>query len=234
MEMDPNPPSFNIPYSVPPMNIGEGYAKGITAAGEGIAKGVSSVMDVMTRNQNANDMLTALKQTGVLTPDQYNAVATKSLGAKESLTGMYANQWLLDQAARREQSLAAGKGGVEVATEHAKMLDMLNLYKSGGPGLDQSKMPWNPPPVQNPSQQNPTAPAPAPPVPPSQPAILAAQQQAGQYAGGQKVQGAPPQPQKSLPLGPSLPGTRYISRTDPTTGKTQTGKLYPSGVFVAD
>jgi hypothetical protein len=223
MEMDPNPPSFNIPYSVQPMNIGEGYAAGITQAGKSLSAATAGVMDVMTRNQNANDILTALKQTGVLTPDQYNAVATKSLGAKESLTGMYANQWVLDQAARREQSLAAGKGGVDVAVEHAKWLDVLNAYKSGAPGLDQSKMPWQPP-VQPNQQPNPPA-----PVLPSQPAILAAQQQGGQYAGGPQVQGARPSPR----IGP-LPGSKRIQRTDPTTGKTQIGWQYPGGAFVAD
>ena len=126
------PPTFSgVRYDVQPMNIGEGYAKGISQAGEGIAKGISSVFDVMNRRQNATDMLNALHQGGVLSDDQYKSVAGKSLGAQEQMLGMYSNQWILDQANKRAMALQQGQGATQIAVEHAKLLDTINAVKSG-------------------------------------------------------------------------------------------------------
>jgi hypothetical protein len=133
MEMDPNPPSFNIPYSVPPMNIGEGYAKGITAAGESLSKATSSVFDVMNRNRTADDMLTTMQSSGMLSPEAYKAVAGKSLGAKESMVGLYAGQWIADQAEKRSQALQMGKSTADIATAHAQVLEAYDAIKKGYP-----------------------------------------------------------------------------------------------------
>ena len=84
------PPTFSgVRYDVQPMNIGEGYAKGISQAGEGIAKGVSSVMDTMYQNRKADDTLLAMNQSGILSDKAYQAVSGKSLGAKQTMLGMY-------------------------------------------------------------------------------------------------------------------------------------------------
>jgi hypothetical protein len=158
MEMDPNPPTFNLKYDIGTVpDIGAGYAKGITAAGDALSKATTGVMDVMTRNRNADDMLNVLHQTGALTPDQFNAVANKGLGAKEQMTGMYANQWILDQANQRAMSLQRGQGGVDVAVHHAQMLDTVQANRSGAAGTQ--KMPYT-------GAPQPPVSGPQPPAPP--------------------------------------------------------------------
>jgi hypothetical protein len=206
MEMDPNPPSFNLAYNVAPADLGKNYAAGMQAgqqAGESLGKGISSAFDVMTRNQNATDMLNAMQQTGMLNKDQYNAIANKSLGAKEQMLGMFGNQWMADQANQRALSLARGQAGVDVAKQHAQLLDVYNQAKAGNPAaVEPKKMFWQP--NANVNTQGPQAPQP------------------------------PPVPMQSAAGGPWLPGTRYVMQTDPSTGKTQKGHLLPSGQFVAE
>lgn len=131
MEMDPNPPSFNIPFSVPPMNIGAGYAEGIEQAGKSVAGAVGGVFDVMNRNRTVNDTLQAMNQNGILSNDAYQSVAGKSLGAKEQMMGMYAGQWIAQQAQNRELQKLGYTGNVQVGVEHAKLLDTINAVKSG-------------------------------------------------------------------------------------------------------
>src|SRR5215475_13442377 len=117
MQFDPNPPTFDVKYDIGKVpDIGSGMAAGIASAGESIAKGASAAMDVMNRRQNATDMLNAMHQGGMLSDDAYSSIAGKSLGAQEQMLGMYANQWILDQANQRALSLQRGQGGVEVAT----------------------------------------------------------------------------------------------------------------------
>lgn len=231
--MDPQAnqiPTFQ--YTAGTMDLGKSFSQGLeagTALGQNIGKGVEAGFDVMARNQTANDMLTALNQAKILSDDQYKAIAGKSLGAKEQLTGMYANQWILDQANQRALSLEQGKGGIDYAVTHAKLLDIYNQGRAGNPAaIEQKKMYWQPPgqPVQNPQQPNPVVPQPAPPSTPSQ--IAAAEQQRGQYIGGTTVLGAPgATPSKKAPL---VPGAKYGKNTD--TGKM--GWQLPSGQFVAD
>jgi hypothetical protein len=131
MEMDPNPPSFNIQAQIPTTNIGAGYAAGIAQAGQSLAQATSGVMDVMNRNRTADDTLAAMQQNKMLTPDQYNSVANKSLGAKEQMLGMYAGQWIAQQAQQRALQQAGYQGNVQIAVEHAKLLDTIQAVKSG-------------------------------------------------------------------------------------------------------
>ena len=131
MEMDPNPPSFNIQAQIPTRDIGAGYAAGITEAGKSLAAATAGVMDVMNRNRTADDTLAAMQQNKMLTPDQYNSVANKSLGAKESMLGMYAGQWIAQQAQQRALQQAGYQGNVQIGVEHAKLLDTINAVKSG-------------------------------------------------------------------------------------------------------
>jgi hypothetical protein len=163
-------PSFNIPYSVPLTDIGSGYAKGITEAGTSLAQAIGSVSDIGKQNVDANDTLTALHQTGILSPEEYQAVMNKSLGAKQSMIGLYAGQWIADQAQRRALGLQTGKGAVDVATEHAKLLDTMRAVQQGygaAAGVNVGKLP-----IQAPGQNRsvPTAPAvkPAQPVSPAE------------------------------------------------------------------
>jgi hypothetical protein len=147
--MADNLPTVTIPqfsYDVKPMDIGEGYAKGITAAGEGIAKGLHDVLDVATRNQNVNDSLQAMNQNKILSDEAYKSVASKSLGAKESMLGLYAGEWIKQQAQERELQKIGYTGAVTYAVEHGKLLDSVSLLKAGVPvpGFDPKKMIINP------------------------------------------------------------------------------------------
>ena len=86
MEMDPNPPSFNIQAQVPTTNIGAGYAAGITSAGQSISSAISGIGDLMQRNRNADDVLNAMVQGKMIDPDVAKSLLGKSIGAKEQMT----------------------------------------------------------------------------------------------------------------------------------------------------
>jgi hypothetical protein len=131
MEFNPTPPTFNLQAQVPTRDIGTGYAAGITAAGQSLEKATSGVMDVMNRNRTADDTLAAMQQNKMLSPDQYNSVANKGLGAKEQMLGMYAGQWIAQQAQQRALQQAGYQGNVQIGVEHAKLLDTINAVKSG-------------------------------------------------------------------------------------------------------
>jgi hypothetical protein len=181
---DPLPaPTFNAAYTVPLTDIGSGYAKGIETAGKSLAEAIGTVADIGKQNVDANDTLTAMHQTGILSPDEYNAVMGKSLGAKQSMVGLYAGQWIADQAARRAQALQMGKSTADITTEHAKLLDTIQAVKSGygqAAGVNVGKLPIQP---NQPNQQVPTA----------QPV-----QRAQPLTPGQQLAGVPGQP---TPLG---------------------------------
>jgi hypothetical protein len=162
---DPLPaPSFNIPYSVPLTDIGSGYAKGITEAGTSLAQAIGSVSQTYTQNRDADDMLTAMQANKMITPKEYEAVAGKSLGAKQQLLGMYATQYAADQAQQRALALQKGTGAVDIGVAHAKLLDTINQLKAGNPITgDVKKMPYQgpqPQQTQQPAGQQITAPAP--------------------------------------------------------------------------
>jgi hypothetical protein len=181
---DPLPaPTFNAAYTVPLTDIGSGYAKGIETAGKSLAEAIGTVADIGKQNVDANDTLAAMHQSGILKPEEYQAVMGKSLGAKQQMLGLYAGQWIADQAARRQAGLQTGQGDVQVHVEHAKLLDTINAVKSGyglAARVDPSKLPTQP---NQPNQQVPTA----PPVQPAQPVSPA-----------EKLAGVPGQP---TPLG---------------------------------
>jgi hypothetical protein len=162
---DPLPaPQFNLTYDVKPTDIGEGYAKGITAAGTSIAQALGAVSQVYTQNRNADDMLTAMQANKMITPDEYEAVAGKSLGAKQQLLGMYATQYASQQAQQRALALQKGTGAVDIGVAHAKLLDTITQLKAGNPVTgDVKKMPYQgpqPQQAQQPAGQQITAPAP--------------------------------------------------------------------------
>jgi hypothetical protein len=165
---DPLPaPYFNIPYSVPLTDIGEGYAKGITAAGTSLAQAIGSVSQTYTQNRDADDMLTAMQANKMITPEEYEAVAGKSLGAKQQLLGMYATQYAADQAQQRELARQKGTGAVDIGVAHAKLLDTIAQLKAGNPvSGDIKKIPYQGPQPQQTQQtqqqagQQITAPAP--------------------------------------------------------------------------
>jgi len=131
-------PTVQIPqfsYDVKLPDIGSGYAAGITQAGKGIAAGLHDVLDVATQNRNATDTLQAMHQTGILSDDAYQAVAGKSLGAKQTMLGLYAGQWIAQQAQERELNKIGYTGQTEVATAHGKLLDTINAIQGKyGPG----------------------------------------------------------------------------------------------------
>jgi hypothetical protein len=82
---------------------------------------------------------------------------------------MYAGQWIADQAAQRQMSLARGQGGVQIGVEHAKLLDTLSAMGQGMrlPGMLKPEdmrwgggggMPQQQPGQQQPGQQHVTRP----------------------------------------------------------------------------
>jgi hypothetical protein len=151
--MADNLPTVQIPafsYDVKPMDIGSGYAAGITEAGKGIAAGLHDVLDVATRNQNASDLLQVMNQNKILSDEAYKSIAGKSLGAKESMLGLYAGEWIKQQAQERELQKIGYTGAVQQQVEHGKLLDAyglnLNLLRGGitPPGYDPKKWIVNP------------------------------------------------------------------------------------------
>jgi hypothetical protein len=169
---DPLPaPSFNIPFNVAPTDIGKGYAEGITQGGKSLAEAIGSVSQVYMQNRDADDMLTAMQANKMITPDEYNAVAGKSLGAKQQLLGMYATQYAADQAQQRALALQKGTGAVDIGVAHAKLLDTITQLKAGY-STDPRKTPYQPP---------------APPPPPPAPGTIIPSQIPGPIAPGTKV-----------------------------------------------
>jgi hypothetical protein len=224
-------PVFNAAYTVPLTDIGSGYAAGITQAGKSLAQAIGTVADIGKQNVDANDTLAAMHQTGILSPEEYQAVMGKSLGAKQSMVGLYAGQWIADQAARREQALKMGQSTADIATEHAKLLDTIQAVKSGygqAARVDVGKLPIN----QQQNKQAQTAqPVPtAPQVQPTQP-----------LTPGQQLAGTPAQP---TPLGsgdiynPLQAGVIIgapLAGNDPITPGSVKGKLRGQpGYFMPD
>jgi hypothetical protein len=159
-------PQFNLTYAVKPTDIGEGYAKGITAAGTSLAQAIGSVSQTYTQNRDADDMLTAMQANKMISPEEYEAVAGKSLGAKQQLLGMYATQYAAQQAQQRALAQQRGGGAVDIGVAHAKLLDTITQLKAGNPITgDVKKMPYQgpqpqPQQAQQQAGQQITAPAP--------------------------------------------------------------------------
>jgi hypothetical protein len=150
---DPLPaPQFNLTYDVKPTDIGSGYAAGITQAGKSLAEAIGSVSQTYTQNRNADDMLTAMQANKMITPDEYEAVAGKSLGAKQQLLGMYATEYASQQAQQRALALQRGGGAVDIGVAHAKLLDTINQLRQGY-STDPRKTPYQPPAPQQPQPQ---------------------------------------------------------------------------------
>ena len=202
-------PSFNFGYTAGTMDLGKDYALGMeagTKAGESLGKGITQAADVMNRRQAAGDTLTAMQKSGMLRADQYAAIAGKSLGAQETMIGMYANQWIAQQAQARELQKLGYGANLEVWKQHQALLDEIAKLKETRP----QTLPMN---VQNqPNQQ--VAPRALPPN--ATPPVQRAQpvQQPGQYAIGPTWTGALPQV--------------YKSGSMPINGKPAPGILVPS------
>jgi hypothetical protein len=136
-------PSFNLTYNTPLTDIGKGYAEGITKAGESIGGAITGIMGgvnpktgevtegIFGQQRKADDTLAAMHQAGMLTKEQYDAVAGKGLGAKQQMVGLFATNWVNEQANQRALALEQGKGNVEINVAHAKLLDTINAVKSG-------------------------------------------------------------------------------------------------------
>lgn len=139
----PAPTFPDVKYTAGTMDIGSGYARGIETAGKALSSAAAGVMDIMNRRQNASDMLNAMHQTGMMTDDQYKAIAGKSLGAQESMLGMYAGQWIQQQAQERELQKIGFTGQTQVTTAHQQLLDQIAQYQKLGlypPGTSTSKV----------------------------------------------------------------------------------------------
>jgi len=165
-------PSFNLTYNTPLTDIGSGYAAGISQAGQGISSAITGLMGgvnpktgeiqqgIFGQQRQADDTLAAMQQSGMLSKEQYDAVAGKSLGAKNQMIGMYSTSWLNEQAQKRSLALEQGKGAVEVDVAHQKLLDTINVVKSGygtAVGVKPGSLPITPNRQQNPPRAVPRA-----------------------------------------------------------------------------
>lgn len=140
-------PSFAYDIGKVP-DIGSGYAAGISEAGKGIAAGLGSALDTFTQNRTADDTLQAMRQMKVLSNDAYQAIAGKSLGAKQTLLGMYAGEWIKQQAQERALQQIGFTGTTQADVKHKELLDTINAiqgkYGPGGAiaaGINVQKMP---------------------------------------------------------------------------------------------
>jgi hypothetical protein len=156
----PAPDFARTQFNVSPTDIGSGYAAGITQADQSVAQAIGSVSQVYTQNRNADDMLTAMQTNKMITPDEYEAVAGKSLGAKQQLLGMYATEYAAQQAQARALAQQRGGGAVDIGVAHAKLLDTINQLRQGY-STDPRKTPYQPPAQQPPAQQPPAQQPPA-------------------------------------------------------------------------
>lgn len=165
-------PSNQIPqfsFDVKPTDIGSGYAAGIAQAGEGLSKGISSALDVMNRSRAAHDTMDAMLQSKILSPEAYSAIKGKSLTAQEGMIGIYANQWIQQQAQQRAMELARQQGAIQVGVERGKFQAMGEAFQKGLPLSGNPKdIPWRPGATTTTNQNAPgtttTAPPPAPPA----------------------------------------------------------------------
>jgi hypothetical protein len=208
-------------YNTPPIDIGSGYAQGIASAGKSIAGAISGVMGgvdasgqyqpgILEQSNTSRDMLSTLNQmknpdgSKVLPDDIYQSTIGKSLGAQQSLVGLYAGQYIENQAAARQVALEQGKGAVDVQTAHQKLLDTYQMIKTGG-----------------------TAGAAATGVKPGQMAIdQSATQPATQPATNLAPQLGPPG-HTALPA-----GAKFGQMKDPKTGNIVKGWQMPDGSFM--
>jgi hypothetical protein len=160
----PAPDFSRTQFNVSPTDIGSGYAAGISQAGKSVAEAIGSVSNLYTQNKSADDMLAAMHANKMISPEEYEAVAGKSLGAKQQLLGMYATEWANQQVQQRALAQQKGQGAVTIGVEHAKLLDTINALRGGNPVTgDLRKMPYTGQPPQQPptpAGQQITAPAP--------------------------------------------------------------------------
>lgn len=119
----------------------------------------------MRRNQTANDSLSAMHQMGILTPDQYKSVMGKSLGAKEQMAGMFANEWMAQQAQARELQKLQAAGQVQLGVSAGELQQKIGAYQGGygrAIGLNPQEMPLQLTPQSAPGATSQSAPVLAP------------------------------------------------------------------------
>jgi hypothetical protein len=168
---DPTPPKFDLTYNAGKTDIGAGYASGITEAGKAIGGAISGVSSLMQQRQDATDTLNAMHGSGMLSDDQYKAIAGKSLGAQQSMIGMYSTAWIAQQAQAREMAKMGYGANLDIWKQHQALLDQFALNKATKPQqypIQQGQ--------QQPVQQQP----PAPQAQPVQPIVPQRRQPIGQ------------------------------------------------------
>ena len=185
-----------------PSNFGESYAAGIGSAGKSLSDAITSIGGQYLQNRDVDDTLAAMSKNGILSKEEYDSVSGKSTAAKQQVLGLYAGQWIANQAEDRAAALQKGQGVTQIAVEHAKLLDTINAVRSGyGPaaGVASGKLPA--------STAAPAAPAPAPA--PAAPVV------------------GPPVAKNMLLKPGVIPG----QMTDPKSGQVIRGWQMPDGTF---
>jgi len=98
------PPTFSGSYNVAPMDIGSGYAKGISQAGQSIASAISGIMGginqqtgeaepgLLQQGQQAHDLIDIYHSMGMFDDDTYERLKTSGLGAQQKALGQFTAQ----------------------------------------------------------------------------------------------------------------------------------------------
>lgn len=149
-----------------PADFGKDYGQAIGAAGQTLAGAITSIGGQYLQNRDVDDTLAAMNKNKILTDDEYQSVAGKSTAAKQQILGLYAGQWLADQAQNRAVALQKGQYAGQIDVEHQKLLDTIRAVQGGygaAAGVNPGKQPA-------PAAPAPAAAAPAP-VAPVQPVV---------------------------------------------------------------
>jgi hypothetical protein len=132
---DPLPaPDFGrLAFNVSPMNIGEGYAAGITSAGKSLATAIGSVLGtvnpetglaqegILDQKKSSEQQLGMMKDMGLIPNDVYEKMMTSNLGAQQKAIGMYTSKFTSDLAAAREKAEQAAMMSRQQVSESGAM-----------------------------------------------------------------------------------------------------------------
>lgn len=177
------PPQFGDKFSVPPTDIGSGYAAGITSAGQSIAGAIGSVMGgynqrtgevqpgILDQKQSSEDTLDMMYAHGMMTQEEYEKAKSSGLSAQQKWIGQATSEFntklqaqLQLKQATMEQSAATGRqglsSGTQVQTTQMQEQAALQRQREAQQAQVQLRKPFV---VPNPNAQT-VQPAPLPPL----------------------------------------------------------------------
>jgi hypothetical protein len=157
---DPLPaPTFPGGYSIPPTDIGSGYAAGITSAGQSIAGAIGAVMGgynqrtgelqegILDQKKSSEQTIEMLHTHGILDNATYEKALTSNLGAQQKIIGQYTSEYNmklqshLEQQNRMQQLSATQAGGYqEQQLRGTQAMDVEKLRLQGEQARTQAEL----------------------------------------------------------------------------------------------